>query len=666
MKKNITTLFLATCFLTVLSFQSNAQVPDTWTQKADVGTTIRYGAVGFSIGSKGYIGTGLSISDGGKLKDMWEYDPSLDTWTQKADFGGTARVAATGFSIGDKGYIGCGDAGSIATDFWEFDPIANTWTVKSSFPGTPRYAATGFGIGTKGYLGTGLITGLARINDFWEFDPNMGASGTWTEKSKIGGATGLTRDYAAAFTIGNIGYVGTGNTDLGRSVELWAYDPSTDTWTRKQDFGGTARFGAIGMSIGQYGYIGHGDKGGVGVFTNDFWEYNPVLDSWTQKANIGGAIRTLSVGFGIGNKGYVGTGANQLIPANYMDFWEYTPSCRPAAITSQPTSQPITYGEAASFTVVATDAVSYQWQEDAGSGFVDITDGGIYSNATTDTLDISLPTGDMSGFKYRCVITGNCLPNATSDGNATLTVALKALNVTAEDKMKCEDGLVYSGVYSVTLSGFITGEDQSVLGGALVIGGTAVTATTFGTYSIDPSGFTSVNYSISYINGSLLIKPTPVTPIITRSGDTLISSATAGNQWYKDGLEITGATDPKYLVTANGDYYSIVTDNGCSSAQSNSISVIDVSIKEVSSAIFDIYPNPSNGKFSIKLKTAGNEVYNVEIFNSFGALVWKQDNTGISATNSAKIDLEGLTSGLYTIVLRNKTNSFVKKVFIKK
>ena len=41
-------------------------------------------------------------------KDFWEYDPVGNTWTQKADFGGTARYAAVGFSIGNKGYIGTG------------------------------------------------------------------------------------------------------------------------------------------------------------------------------------------------------------------------------------------------------------------------------------------------------------------------------------------------------------------------------------------------------------------------------------------------------------------------------------------------------------------------------------------------------------------------------
>ena len=74
-------------------------------------------------------------------KDFWEYNPSTtaNTWTQKADFGGTARYEAVGFSIGSKGYIGTGcDGSSYTKDFWEYDPAANTWTQKADFGGTAR------------------------------------------------------------------------------------------------------------------------------------------------------------------------------------------------------------------------------------------------------------------------------------------------------------------------------------------------------------------------------------------------------------------------------------------------------------------------------------------------------------------------------------------------
>ena len=73
-------------------------------------------------------------------KDFWEYDPATNTWTQKADFGGTARYVAVGFSIGSKGYIGTGDddLNQFLKDFWEYDPATNTWTQKADFGGTAR------------------------------------------------------------------------------------------------------------------------------------------------------------------------------------------------------------------------------------------------------------------------------------------------------------------------------------------------------------------------------------------------------------------------------------------------------------------------------------------------------------------------------------------------
>ncbi len=661
MKKNFTILVLFS-FLFIGTIQSYAQLPDTWTPKSNFGGSERYGAVGFSIGTKGYMGTGWA---GARTKDFWEYDPASDTWTQKADFAGKARVFASGFSIGTKGYVGCGDDSTITKDFFEFDPSANNWTQKADFAGIARKGAVGLSILGKGYIGTGLIDdSTTRVNDFWEYDP---ITDTWTQKADVGGNV---RAYAAGFSIGSKGYIGTGRDQTTFVNDFWEYDPSmgsNGTWTQKADFGGAIRYGAIGMNIGAYGYIGTGAIT-LGGLTNDFWEYNPGTDNWTQKADFSGAPRFLAAAFSIENKGYIGTGQLIATPpyVNTNDFREYTSYCTLPVIISEPVNQSITYGDSAIFVVSTSDTVTYQWQEDAGSGFVDINNGGIYSNVTNDTLSISLPTADMTGYKYRCVLTNNCLLTATTDGNATLTITPQPLGITAEDKEKCYDGTTFSGGYSVLFSGFVNSEDQIVLGGTLVFSGTSDTATISGSYSIVPSGLTSTNYAISFVNGTLIIKPTPNASVITRSSDSLISSVVTGNQWYLNGTEITGSTGDLHVATVNGNYYTVVTQDGCSSAPSNTIAVVDVSIKEVGSEIFDIYPNPSNGKFNIKLKTVGTSLYTIEVYNSLGALIMKQYNAIVDGNNIRKIDLNAPKSGLYTVVLRSKANSFMKKVYITK
>src|SRR5205823_1898625 len=103
---------------------------------------------------KGYIGTGFD-NNVTWTNDFWEYDPSTNVWMQKADFGGSGRAAAVGFSIGSKGYLGTGsDSEGLFNDFWEYDPATNAWTQKAGLE-LGRDLAVGFSIGSKGYLGTG-------------------------------------------------------------------------------------------------------------------------------------------------------------------------------------------------------------------------------------------------------------------------------------------------------------------------------------------------------------------------------------------------------------------------------------------------------------------------------------------------------------------------------
>lgn len=94
-------------------------------------------------------------------------------------------------------------------------------------------------------------------------------------------------------------------------------------------------------------------------------------------------------------------------------------------ITAQPAAgSSICDTQNTSFSVTATGtAIGYQWQlsTDGGATYNNITNGGVYSNATTPTLNITGASTTMNSYKYRCVISGTCLPAATSNAS-TLTV----------------------------------------------------------------------------------------------------------------------------------------------------------------------------------------------------------------------------------------------------
>lgn len=297
-----------------------SQSPNTWIQRADFEGGNRSRAVGFSIGSKGYLGTGFN---GGFLNDFWEYDPALDSWTQKADFGGSARYNAVGFSIKDKGYIGTGlDEFDFQKDFWQYDPLNNTWIEKKEFGGSARMEAVAFSIGSKGYCGTGDDSKNGYLKDFWEYDPDLD---TWTQKQDII----HPRTGAVGFSIGNKGYLGTGYNLNGFKENFWEYDPLLNTWSQKADFAGGLRSNAVGFTIGGYGYIGTGYVSANGfVDFNDLWAYNPASNNWIQKADFGGTGRSNAVGFSIEGMGYITTGivGDPFLNDSRQDCWEYTPS----------------------------------------------------------------------------------------------------------------------------------------------------------------------------------------------------------------------------------------------------------------------------------------------------------------------------------------------------
>lgn len=301
----------------------------TWVKKADLPGAKRSGAVAFSIGDKGYLGTGSGNGLSGFYSDLWEWDQASDTWTQKANFPDTARSYAVAFSLGSKGYVGTGynyNVGGYYIDFWEYDPALNIWTQKANLPGPTRAGATAFAIGNKGYVTTGSGHPVF-YNDLFEYDA---ASNTWTQKANLP-VPGWA--FAAAFSIGHKGYICSGT---GANIvynHMWEWDQISNSWTQKANLPSIKRDDAIGFSIGNYGYVGLGDslnfQTGKWLPLSDFWKYNPFTNSWTQMANYGGGPVARPTAFVIGCRGYVATGwsgtANNFTGVR-NDLWEFSDS----------------------------------------------------------------------------------------------------------------------------------------------------------------------------------------------------------------------------------------------------------------------------------------------------------------------------------------------------
>ena len=120
--------------------------------------------------------------------------------------------------------------------------------------------------------------------------------------------------------------------------------------------------------------------------------------------------------------------------------------------------------------------------------------------------------------------------------------------------------------------------------------GTAISGATNQTYSVTTPGTYSVIVTNSGCSSAMsagitiTVNPAPATPTISAGGATtfcaggsvvLTSSSATGNQWYRDGVVISGAINQTYTSTTAGNYTVRVSNEiGCTSTSSVATTVI--------------------------------------------------------------------------------------------
>ncbi|MFT4033932.1 MAG: kelch repeat-containing protein [Siphonobacter sp.] len=285
----------------------------------------RSGAAGFVANDKAYVGTGMN-STNERLTDFWEYDPDKNTWNQTADFPGTGRNLASAFAINNIGYVGLGQDynNQFLQDFYSYDPTANEWTQVTDYLGAARHSAVSFVINNVAYVGTGYSGNY--LNDMYSYNAS---ANTWTKVTSFAGAK---RYGAAAMVIDNIAYVLGGNNNGTNQGDVWAYDPTSDTWSEKTDITSDQstikRNYASTFVLNGIGYWCMGDNSNAHL-----WSYNPQTDTWTDvqdiynsgtKYKVTPGIRSKAVSFVIGTKGYITTGLSGSTP--FDDIYSFDPT----------------------------------------------------------------------------------------------------------------------------------------------------------------------------------------------------------------------------------------------------------------------------------------------------------------------------------------------------
>ncbi|MFP4469864.1 MAG: C25 family cysteine peptidase [Bacteroidales bacterium] len=87
-------------------------------------------------------------------------------------------------------------------------------------------------------------------------------------------------------------------------------------------------------------------------------------------------------------------------------------------------------------------------------------------------------------------------------------------------------------------------------------------------------------------------------------------------------------------------------------------------IQENEQAVMNIYPNPTNGDFTIQL--SGNDVVEIELMNALGERVYVVSGVEINGNLNRQISVNGLAGGLYYLSVKGETIYSIEKIIIRK
>jgi len=254
------------------------------------------------------------------------------------------------------------------------------------------------------------------------------------------------------------------------------------------------------------------------------------------------------------------------------------------SITSQPSSQTVTAGQTATFSVAATGTapLSYQWRKNGAN----------ISGATSSSYTTSATTTADSGSQFSAVINNSAGSVTSTSAALIVNAATVAPTITSQPSSQTVTA-GQTATFSVAATGSAPLSYQWRRNGVNISGATASTCTTPTTSADNGALFSAVVSnsagSMTSSSATLTVNAAAVAPSITTqpSSQTVAAGQTAtfsvaatgsallSYQWRKNGASISGATSSSYTTAAtttadSGSQFSVVVSNSAGSITSNS------------------------------------------------------------------------------------------------
>jgi hypothetical protein len=325
---------------------TSSAVPAVWTRLVTSGATPAarsYHAMAYDPSTDRTILFGGS-SMSAKYDDTWALDLTSNTWTKLATPGTAPSARDNSQMVYDSvggGIIlfGGSDATGDRNDLWVFDARSNAWTaLKPS--GTLPQARGGHAMvydpnTNRVLVFGGLNSGTSELlNDLWAYDLTTNA---WTRLNPSGTPPSKRQYPAIAYCAATRrvllfgGLTLSDNADAGLG-DLWAYDPIGNAWERITPTGTTpsARQGqAMAYAPALGGLFMFGGLFGT-MDLDESWMFNPTADEWTRMQPVGdgpGARDGLAMAYdSAAGAAVLFGGYNSTADLDLGDAWVYGPT----------------------------------------------------------------------------------------------------------------------------------------------------------------------------------------------------------------------------------------------------------------------------------------------------------------------------------------------------
>jgi len=112
--------------------------------------------------------------------------------------------------------------------------------------------------------------------------------------------------------------------------------------------------------------------------------------------------------------------------------------------------------------------------------------------------------------------------------------------------------------------------------------------------------------------------------------------------------------------------YTYTDVNFCSNSAVDSIGVTEFTgiINPTENETIQVYPNPNNGSFKVRLNIDGNDIISLRIYSALNSVVFEENNISVNQSFTKDLSIENLTRGIYYLQIDGKKTNLIKKLVI--